>query len=240
MVAMTRGIPYVPLADAPKERGITLANIIAVSNLAADRCGWQRHALIPTPKTFRLVGRAGLARYLIGMPVVEAISPVDAIDYDIVQLDAGANAATPIGLIAGWGWLQHVATLAQPLAADARAIPNIDGAAGENYLIGAEHVWLDATPALVRAAPVAHNTGTVVRRIHADATLASAILRMASRQQDYEERAGYSARNAVRPKPGQTVETFRVMDTEVAQTLQPFVYPHWRAPLWPAAVLPNG
>ena len=231
---MSRGIPYVSLADAPAGSGLTLAHIIAASNLAADRTGWTGDYLIPTVKAWRIPSaKAGTWRYDMGMPVIEAVTPGLTIDGHILQFTAAQSGGLEVVAVMGFGWLEPQGRLTDSIGIDTAIIPGIAVAPGDSYLIGHEHVWYDADSALVRLTPFVHAAGDPIRRVHPNATLASAILRLAGRQKDYEERAGYSAREAQRPMPGAKVQDFRVMDTEAAQTLQPFIRPSmliWKRP----------
>ena len=231
---MSRGIPYVPLASAPDGSGITLAHIIAASNLAADRCGWDDDYLIPTAKSWRILSaKAGPWRYDMGMPVLEAITLGVTLDGHTIQFTALQSGSVEVEAVMGFGWLERHVPLTDSIDIDTAIIPDIVAAPGDSYLVGNEFVWYDASSAIVRPAPLVHGAGQSIRRVHANTTLASAILRMAGRQKDYEARAGYSSREAQRPAPGAQVEEFQIMDTEVAQTLQPFIRPSvltWKRP----------
>ena len=231
---MSRGIPYVPLASAPEHSGITLSHIIAASNLAADRCGWDDDYLIPTVKAWRIPSaKSGPWRYDMGMPVLEAVTPGITIDGHIVQFTATRSGGLEVVAVMGFGWLEPMGRLTQTIGIDTAIIPGITPAPGASYLIGNEYIWYDADSALVRLTPFVHAAGDPIRRVHANATLASAILRLAGRQKDYEGRAGYSSRDAQRPQPGAEVRDFQVMDIEAAQTLQPFIRPSmlsWKRP----------
>ena len=231
---MSRGIPYVPLASAPANSGITLAHIIAASNLAADRCGWTDDYLIPTVKSWRIPSaKAGPWRYEMGMPVISTVTPGIMIDDHVIQYTAARDGGVKIVAVMGFGWLESLGRLTITVGIDTAIIPGLDVSPGSSYLVGNEFVWFDAHSAIVRLTPFVHAAGDPISRVHTNTTLAAAILRLAGRQNDYENRAGYSARDAQRPQPNAKVEDFRIMDTEAAQSLQPFIRPPmttWKRP----------
>ena len=230
-----RGLPIVPLADVGSS-DVAIGDVSAASQLAAEETGWPE-TLLPAPRTWRVQAPSGDVRIIWGMPFLEAVTPGPAAALDnseIVEARIASAGIQSIQHISGYGYLQPVGTLDAPgMSAAATSVPGVELAAGEVVLVDDELMWHDGT-ALVRERPDTHATGTPVRRVKAQASLALAVSRIAKRAADARNRAGASRR-----RDGSEV-TFRVLDDDSRRALAQFKRPQAWLQALPAADVSGG